>query len=156
MIWPHGLAELKKFHEHLNSQNQSIQFTHDEESNESIPFLDTLVERKGFKATTSVYRKLTNTDRYIQFDSHHYPRVLSGIIRNLRDRANNICMGSSRHDEPTHLNEVFQSNGYPKSTIKRVLHAKPRSQPLPSQTEPEQQEKKVLFTPYVRGISEKI
>ena len=51
---------------------------------------------------------------------------------------------------------MFQSNGYPKSTIKKVLHAKPRPRPPPSQTEPEQQEKKVLFTLYIRGISEKI
>ena len=110
------------------------------------------MKRKGSIATTSVYRKPTNTDT----SNSTHPRVLTGIIRNLRDRANNIWTGSSRHDELSHLNKVFQSNGYPKSTIKKVLHAKPRPQPPPSQTEQEQQEKKVLLTPYVRGISEKI
>ena len=63
MIWPHGLKELKKFHQHLNSQNQSVPFTYEEESKGRILFLDTLVERKSFKVTTSVYRKQTNTDR---------------------------------------------------------------------------------------------
>lgn len=68
--------------------------------NRSILFLGMLVDRKGSKATTSVYRKPTNT---IHLVSHHHPRV---IIRNFIDKANNICMDQ-----------------YPKFTIRKVLHA---------------------------------
>ena len=55
----------------------AIQFTMEEESGENLPFLDTLVQRKGTMATTAVYQKPTHTDN---FKSHHHPRVLRGII----------------------------------------------------------------------------
>lgn len=105
--------------------------------------------------TASVYRKPTNTDRYIHFNSHHHPRVLTRVIRNLRDRAKNICTKSTRNNELARLNKIFQANGYPKSTINKVLYSKHQPQSPPTQTEPEQKPK-IFFTPYVRGISEKI
>ena len=100
VIWPHGNAELKEFHRHLNHQNTSIQFTIEEEK---IPFLDVLVRRQGNKLQTSVYRKSTHTDRYIQFSSHHHPRILRGVIQCLRDRALNVCDGKSKPTELKHL-----------------------------------------------------
>ena len=62
-IWPHGREELQRFHIHLNTQHPAIQFTMEEESEERIPFLDVMVERRGSHVRTSVYSKPTNTDR---------------------------------------------------------------------------------------------
>jgi len=39
------------------------------------------------------YMNFTETDRYMNLNSHHHQRVLRGIIRCLRDRAHNICAG---------------------------------------------------------------
>ena len=67
ILWPHGANDLDAFLNHLNSQHPAIQFMMEKESEEKIPFLDVLVERKGKKLSTGVYRKKTHTDRCINF-----------------------------------------------------------------------------------------
>ena len=61
------------FLEHINSIDQHIQFTaEDQGSDGTMPFLDILITpgRDG-SLSTSVYRKPTHTDLYLQWDSHH-------------------------------------------------------------------------------------
>ncbi|KAL9972599.1 hypothetical protein ACROYT_G018935 [Oculina patagonica] len=67
-------SELKRelvdeFHSHLNSINpHNIKFTIEVESEGSIAFLDTKTTRQeDGSITVSVYRKATNTDRYLDF-----------------------------------------------------------------------------------------
>ena len=52
------------FLSHLNSLRPSLRFTHEKESNHSLPFLDVLVERRDSEFSTSVYRKPTFTGQY--------------------------------------------------------------------------------------------
>ena len=104
ILWKHGPDALDKFHKHLNKQHPQIQFTREEEHNKQISFLDVLVTR-GDKFTTSVYRKPTNTNRYTPFLSHHHPRVKSGTIRCLAERARKICDKEVIQDEMKHLNK---------------------------------------------------
>ncbi|XP_022110791.1 uncharacterized protein LOC110990219 [Acanthaster planci] len=57
---------------HLNSLKPSIQFTIENEQDNSIAFLDTMVHREPDSGLTStIYRKPTHTDQYLAFDSHH-------------------------------------------------------------------------------------
>ena len=59
-------------HEHLNSINEHIQFTVEKEENGSLPFLDSLLTHESVGSiSTSVYRKKTHIDQYLQFSSHH-------------------------------------------------------------------------------------
>ncbi len=59
---------------HLNQTDptNSIKFTHEQEKEVSIPFLDTLIVRKQ-EGTVKllVYRKSIHTDQYLNFASHH-------------------------------------------------------------------------------------
>ena len=71
--------------------------------------------------STSVYRKPTHTDRYIPFNSHHHPRVLTGVMRGMRNRALQVCDDTSRPAEMQHLEEVFTANGFPEQLVKKTL-----------------------------------
>ena len=117
VVWQHGVNTLDDFHLHLNAQHPSIQFTREVESEGRIPFLDASVERREVSIITTVYRKPTHTDRYLNFTSHHERQLLSAI-RSLRDRAHNVCSQSKRREELVHLSTVFCSNGYPKSLVR--------------------------------------
>ena len=155
VLWTHGVNELDAFLNHLNSQYPAIQFTMEKESEGKIPFLDVLVERKGKKLSTGVYRKETHTDRYINFKSHHHPCVKTGVISCLRNRAEKVCDQDHLKTEMTHLRKTFMANGYPSGLIMRGLHQ--RNQPPPPQEDNTAQEKpKLLYLPYVERISEHI
>ena len=127
VIWPHGQDELHHFHQHLNSQHPSIQFTMEEEKDHKIAFLDVLVTRNGDRLATSVYRKPTHTDRYIPFNSNHHPKTITGV-RGMRDRAHRVCDPSSKLKELQHLDEVFQANSFPAHLVKKMLTPPPSPQ----------------------------
>jgi hypothetical protein len=60
-VWPQRECEIKLFHEHLNKQEERIQFTIKLENEGKIPFLDVLISRKKGRLVTEVYRKPTNS-----------------------------------------------------------------------------------------------
>ena len=86
-IWPHDTQSLDEFLGHLNSQKTAIQFTMEKEEDGKIAYLDVLVEKKGTLATTSIFRKKTHTDRYMNYDSRHHARIKSSISKCLWTRA---------------------------------------------------------------------
>ena len=155
IIWPHGKEHLHAFHEHLNQQNPNIQFTIEEEKEGQLAFLDVLVTRRAGRLSTSVYRKPTNTNRYIPFSSHHHPRVLTGVIRCMSDRALQVCDEDHRQQELHHLEKVFTANGFPTKLVKSSLSMPQKLLSDTSQDTPSE-EPKVLRLPYVRRLSEKL
>ena len=57
----------EEFLEHINSIDPHIQFTRDDKADVSIPFPDTiLMPQPDYSLLTSVYRKPTHTDLYLQ------------------------------------------------------------------------------------------
>ena len=67
----------------------SIQFTVENNKEDGgIPFLDTIVkpETDG-KLSTTVYRKPTHTDQYLQWDSHHHLSAKYSVISTLTYRS---------------------------------------------------------------------
>ena len=112
-VWPH--PQPASFLNHLYGIHihQSIQFTMEEEDESQISFLDVMVKRSERKLSTMVPQKATHTDRYLHFHSHHHPRSLSGVVKNLKQRALNVC----ELEELENLARTFQMNGYPKEVI---------------------------------------
>ena len=104
--------------EHLNSLRPSIQFTCEVEEGGKLPFLDVQLVRNGSSLEASVYRKKTHTHRYVNYNSHHHPRVRVGIVKTLKDRASRICQSSKLRGEISRLHEVFEDNGYPTAVVK--------------------------------------
>ena len=78
------------FLEHLNSIDEHIQFTCEEPGQDgSIPFQDILIipNEEGSLKTT-VYRKPTHTDLYLQWDSNHTVSSKYGVVGSLQHRTN--------------------------------------------------------------------
>ena len=67
--------------------------------------------------------------------------------------AHNICHPSKKEEELVHLSQVFQANGFPKQLVQKILVAPPSVSSTPSVTE---ENLRVLCTPYVKGLSERI
>jgi len=129
----------------------------EEEQDNKITFLDVFVQREGLRMSTSVYRKATHTDRYLNFHSHHHPKVLEGVVKCLRNRAAHVCDSDSIQQEIQHLGKTFQANSYPDRVPDPILKQNLSNTRQPAQPATEENaEKKILCLPYVKGVTEKI
>ena len=81
------------FLQHLNSIHQNIKFTCEEVRDDgSMPFLDILVTPKeDGSLSTSVFRKPTHTDLYLQWDSQHTISSKYSVAGTLYHRAKVVC-----------------------------------------------------------------
>ena len=86
------------------------------EKDKRLHFLDTEVIRNqnDWTAYTVVYRKPTHTDRYIHYNSHHYPQIKTGVIHTMVRRVEKVCTCQIHlAKKKQHLQQVFHNNGYP-------------------------------------------
>ena len=105
--------------QYLNSIDPHIKFTIEQPYDEGgIPFLDTFPKPQGGGIAVSVYRKLTHTDRYLDFNSSHPISAKRAVVRALMDRAENVCSDPDiLAKEMEHLNKVLHYNNYPQWII---------------------------------------
>ena len=111
------------FFHHINSLDDNIKFTAETtKADGSMPFLDTLVtpQSDGSLATT-VYRKPTHNNQYLQWDSHHAISNKYSIKSSLLHRAKNIC--SNQHlleEEQTQTQRALSVCKYPAWAINKM------------------------------------
>ena len=94
----------------------------DNKGDGSIPFLDTTVkpEADGSLSIT-VYRKLTHTDQYLQWDSHHHLSAKFSAINTLSHRAKTVCSRPELlQQEMDHLRKALTKCKYPKWALDKV------------------------------------
>ena len=162
VIWPHNSSSLQDFLSHINSLHDRIEFTMEMEVNNSIAFLDVLISKNNNRLTTTVYRKPTHTDRYLNYRSNHHPLLKSGIINCLKERAINVCSEDTLPHEINRLHGVFRANGFPSRRIYYGLNqSKPKKSTTVAPTSSEEsltteKKKRTLVLPYVKGLSEGI
>ena len=104
------------FLQHLNSIHPNIKFTCEEMKEDgSMPFLDILITpAEDGSLKTSVYRKQTHTDLYLQWDSHHNIPSKYSVAGTLYHRANTICSDPTLlHEEEQHLFKTLRKCKYP-------------------------------------------
>ena len=94
---------------YLNSIDPNIKFTIEPPNEQgAIPFLDTFPRPSGNKIITSVYRKPTHTDRYLDFNSNHPKPAKCAVVRALTDKAKNVCSSPELlAEEMDHLGKSF-------------------------------------------------
>ena len=111
------LSHKQGFLQHINSVDPAIKFTvEDNKEDGSIPFLDTIVkpEVKGSLSTT-VYRKPTHTDQYLQWDSDHDLSAKFSVINTLCHRVKTVCSNPELlKQEKEHLRKALTQCKYPK------------------------------------------
>ena len=145
-------SSVQQFLDHLNGVEPSIQFTVELESDGNLPFLDVLLQRDpdGSIATT-VYRKATHTDRYLDFMSHHPLSHKLAVVKTLHGRAEAICSDVTTKDwETRHIRWALINNGYPRGVLQH--HATP----APTRPADDHLRGPVITLPYVRGLSEAV
>ena len=91
------------------------------ESNGRLPFLDVLLEHEeDGSISTTVYRKPTHTDRYLDFSSHHPLAHKIAVVKTLHGRAEAISSSVVHKDsEIRHVRQALGTNGYPRGVVER-------------------------------------
>ena len=114
-------------------------------------FLDTMTSRNpDGTIKTSVYRKATHTDKYLQFNSHHPTQHKRSVARTLLDRAKNIpSTDADKLSEVQHVVDALKINGYTDQFIRSC-------QSTTVSTNQSQTSRDFVTLPYLQGISEKI
>ena len=90
-------SQKNEFLEHINYIDKHIQFTaEDQRSGGAMPFLDILITPgEDESLSTSVFRKATHTDLYLQWDSHHTLMSKYSVIGTLQHSTNHLLQSTT-------------------------------------------------------------
>ena len=147
----------EEFFQHLNSIEEKIQFTAENtKADGSLPFLDTLVTvKEDGSFSTSIYRKPTHTNQYLQWDSHHSIANKFSVINSLIHRANNICSNQEqKKEELTQIEKALTTCKYPSWAIQRVKLKKNIQKQTKKTNNININNRSSITVPYNQGLSE--
>ncbi|KAJ8916940.1 hypothetical protein NQ315_013412 [Exocentrus adspersus] len=157
-IWPHGQDNLTDFLNFLNNIEPTIKFTLELKENNKLPFLDVMISKNteiNSNFQTNVYRKKTNTNRYLNFNSNHHLSIKKGVIKSLYDRAKLVSSNVNFfNQEKDHIKNILKENAYPINLVDKAFLQIEN----PSHNNNQQRQNPVanMTIPYIPGISEKL
>ena len=122
--------------------------------------MDTLITKESNgHITTSVYRKATHTNQYLQFSSHHPLQHKLSVPRTLLHRCDTLV--SNARDKKTEMHNIktaLKNCGYPEWTIHKVRQQQKQKQLQKGKEKhpATNKNKGNIGLPYIQGVSEKI
>ena len=158
------IKQESRFLEHMNCIDQCIQFTEEAtRADGSMPFLDTLViPQPDGSLETTVYRKPTNTDQYLHWDSHYTMIAKYSVVSSLHHRATAVCSNPQLLQRAKeHLQEVLSKYSYPMLAWGK-MKMKCRAQAIPvnnitgtntSTSTTSNNQSPHMVVPYTKGLS---
>lgn len=115
-------SNLKDFLILLNSRCNGIKFTHEEEVDNKIAFLDMMLQNIGGKIDFSVNHKSTSTMRYIPSDSHtpiqHKHAAFHSMVHRLVKFPLSVTNYKIEYDR---IKQIANLNGYNPSMIDKMI-----------------------------------
>ena len=105
------------FQEKLNLLHPALKFTVEKDQNNSLNFLDVLVEKEGTGFLTSIYRKPTFTGQYIRWNSFSPKMRKISLMKTLVHRALMICSKTKLGSELDKIKQLLIENGYPTDVL---------------------------------------
>lgn len=117
----------KKWLNILNEQSPTIKFTMEKETNGKLPFLDVMVTRVNNKLDFSVYRKPTNTDRYITRDSYCTKSTKLAAFNSMVYRLLRLPLSIVNYmEELKNIKRIANINGYTEEEIETLVNKQSR------------------------------
>ncbi|XP_075151039.1 uncharacterized protein LOC142225146 [Haematobia irritans] len=105
----------------LNSYNKLIQFTMEEENDNKLAYLDTIVIRKENRILLDWYQKDTASRRLVNFHSKHPKSMIINTANNFINRVLTISDEIYHHQNKQKIRDILLMNDFPKKTIKDLL-----------------------------------
>ena len=151
-------ARKEKFLENINNMDPHIQFTtKDAKSDGSLPFLDTVVlPQPDNSLLTTVYRKPTHTDLYLQWNSHNHLSAKYSVTKILKHKARTVCSNEQLlKEEEDHLNKALKNYRYPvwalnRANIRRKNNNKNKNN---NRSSNDKKNKSYIVVPCMKGLS---
>ena len=110
----------------FNRHNHKIQFTVEEESDNTIRFLDVLIIRVGTNIRINRHQKPTHSGRIINFYSHHPLTYKINAINNLVDKGITLSHKTFRSENIKKIKSILLLNNYPTNFIHSVIKSRVR------------------------------
>ena len=147
------IDQVNQLQKHLNSIDPRIKFTIALPGTDGFPFLDTLTKPTPNSIESTVYRKPTHTDRYLDYNSTHPISANLSIFHTLIYRAKQVCSTPEfLAKEMDHLYRVLQDNHYPAQFFQQGKpQQKTNKKPDPSTGKFIEGARVVI--PYIKGLS---
>ena len=151
----HRFCKEGEFLKHINNMDPHIQFTSEDATPDgSLPFLDTIVlPQPDNSLLTSVYKKPTHTDLYLQWDRHLSAKF--SVINTLRHRARTVCSNNQLlKEEEDHLSRALSNCKYPTWALNRENFISKHNNRTNKNKNSNIKNKPFIVVPYMKGLSE--
>ncbi|XP_044753689.1 uncharacterized protein LOC123313059 [Coccinella septempunctata] len=110
----------------LNDQNIHINFTHEVETNSTLPYLDLqLIRNDDNTISTDWYQKPTASGRYLNYKSSHEHKQKINLILGMKGRLEKLVSPRHLQNSLHRLADLLNSNSYPRRLINKILFNTP-------------------------------
>jgi hypothetical protein len=112
------LHALKEYFEN----NSVLRFTYETEIKRKLPFLDVLLHRTVSGIETSVYKKSTNTEECLNYNSVCPEKYKQAVIKTFLHRAYTICSTWDHfHSEVERIRQLLVNNNFPIKIVDAII-----------------------------------